>query len=172
MSLTNSSMSCSLGYRSFLSLGGNLRLGLVFVHITSGITGLVIGPLAMRAPKRSGPHTRLGIVYQWATVGLCASAVGLVVLQPSLWWLGVIAIATEAAALGGWYVKRRRRPGWLPTHVSLMCSSYVSFVTAFLVVNLGLGSWFAWIAPTVIASPLIARASARATEEPAPLAHP
>lgn len=72
----------------------------------------------------------------------------------------MIAAATEAAALVGWFVRRRHRPGWLPWHVSLMCGSYVSFLTAFLVVN-----WhtpLAWILPTVIGSPLIAMSARRA----------
>jgi len=143
-------------------LGELVRIVLLVVHVASGGIGLVLGPLAMVAPKRRGRHTRIGMAYQWATAGLCASAVGLAVFRPALWWLGLIAVATEAAALGGLWVKRHRRPGWLPLHISLMCSSYVSFVTAFLVVNTGLAHWPAWIAPTVVASPLIARAAARA----------
>jgi len=42
-----------------------------------------------------------------------------------------------------------------------MCGSYVSFVTAFLVVNTA-GIPAAWIAPTVIGTPLIALAARRA----------
>jgi len=34
-----------------------------------------------------------------------------------------------------------------------MCGSYISFVTAFLVVNLGLGSPVAWLASTVVGTP-------------------
>ncbi|GAC1532163.1 MAG: hypothetical protein NVS3B12_09410 [Acidimicrobiales bacterium] len=139
-----------------------MRTVVLIVHVTAGTTGLVLGPLAMRAPKRRGRHTKLGVAYQWATGALCLSAIALAALKPALWWLGVIAVAIEVAALGGWAVQRRRRPGWVRLPVSLMCGSYVSFVTAFLVVNLGLGSWLAWVAPTMIGSPLIARAAARA----------
>ncbi len=138
-----------------------MRTVLLIVHVAAGSMGLVVAPVAMLAPKRRGRHTSTGVVYQGATAALCASAIGLAALRPALWWLGLIAVATEAAALGGWLVRRRRRPGWLPMHVSLMCGSYISFVTAFLVVNLGLGSWPAWIAPTLIGSPLIARAALR-----------
>jgi hypothetical protein len=42
-----------------------------------------------------------------------------------------------------------------------MCGSYISFLTAFLVVNLGLGSPLAWIAPTLIGTPMIAWATVR-----------
>lgn len=79
----------------------------------------------------------------------------------------MIAVATESAALIGWIVKRRHPPGWLPVHVGFMCGSYVSFVTAFLVVNWE--SPLAWILPTLIGSPLIALAVRRATGH---VAHP
>lgn len=141
-----------------------MRDVLLGFHILCGAAGLVLGPVAMTAPKRRGRHTMAGLAYQAATAGLCASAIGLVALKPSLWWLGLIAVGTEAAAAGGWLVQRRRRPGWLPVHVSLMCGSYVSFVTAFLVVNTG-GFVPAWIAPTVIATPLIARAARRVSKD-------
>jgi hypothetical protein len=39
----------------------------------------------------------------------------------------------------------------------MMCGSYISLTTALLVVNLGLGSVFAWALPTVAGTPLIAR---------------
>lgn len=73
----------------------------------------------------------------------------------------MIAAATWAAALGGWWAARRRPPGWVTLHLNLMCGSYISFVTALLVVNLGFGSLIAWIAPTLVGAPLIARANAR-----------
>jgi hypothetical protein len=138
-----------------------VRTALLVIHVASGVLGLGLGPVAMLVPKRRGRHTRVGWVYQWATAGLCLSAIGLVILKPTLWWLGIIAVLTEAAALGGLAAERRRPAGWLPIHISLMCGSYVSFVTAFLVVNLGLSYWPAWLLPSLIGSPLIARAAGR-----------
>lgn len=138
-----------------------LRNLVLAMHIASGVTGLVLGPLVMRMPKRRGRHTNWGMAYQVVTATLCATAVALVGFHPTVWPLAVIAVATETAALAGMAVRRRARPGWLPRHVSLMCGSYVSFVTAFLVVNFR-GSFVPWILPTVIGTPLIARASARA----------
>jgi hypothetical protein len=138
------------------------RALLLTIHITAGTLGLVLGPVAMRARKRKGLHTAAGITYQWCTLALCTSALGLVALKPSLWPFAVIASATEASALAGWRARRRHRAGWRRRHVIAMCSSYVSFVTAFPVVNFA-GSPFAWILPTVIATPLIAIAAARAS---------
>jgi hypothetical protein len=144
-----------------------VRTLLLIPHIAAGATGLLLGPLAMRAPKQRGRHTQLGRAYQAATAVLCATAVGMALLDfGALWWLGLIGVATEAAALGGWWTASRRFRGWLPVHLQLMCGSYISFVTAFLVVNWS--SPIAWVLPTIIGSPLIALATARVTVRGAP----
>jgi hypothetical protein len=133
------------------------------VNVASGSAGLLLGPVALLAPKRRGLHTRIGLAYQGAIAGVATSAVALAALAwGRLWWLALIAVATEAAALGGLAARRRRFAGWLPWHVSLMCGSYVSLVTALLVVNWS--SALAWILPTVVLSPAIAVLAARARE--------
>jgi hypothetical protein len=142
----------------------------LIVHVVAGGLGLLVGPIAMLAPKRPGRHPRLGYAYQALTAVLCLTAFGLVVYQPALWWLGVIGAATWGTALGGWWARRRRFDGWLAWHIGLMCGSYISFVTAFLVVNLGLGSPLAWVAPTLIGTPLIARATIRSLRSGPPTA--
>jgi hypothetical protein len=139
-----------------------MRTLLLTVHISSGTLGLLTGPLAMLVPKRRGWHQRIGRIYQLSVALICGTAIGLAVLQPALWWFGVIAAATWAAALGGWQVRRRRPPGWLPWHISLMCGSYISLLTALFVVNLGVRAVVAWVLPTVVGSPLIAWAAYRA----------
>lgn len=134
---------------------------LLVPHVAAGAVGLALGPLAMLAPKWRGRHTRLGLAYQASVAVLCVSALGLAALAPArLAGLAVISVLTEAAALVGWGLARHRPAGWLPWHIRLICGSYVSFVTAFLVVTVG--SPVAWLLPTVVASPLIARASGRA----------
>ena len=134
---------------------------LLATHVAAGCTGLVVGAAALLAPKRRGRHVRLGLAYQAVVAVMTSSAVVLALwAQPVLWGLLVIAVATEAAALSGFVVARRRRPGWLPVHVSLTAGSYVSFLTAALVVNWS--SPLAWVLPTVVGSPVIAWASRRA----------
>ena len=137
---------------------------LLLAHIGAGAAGLALGPIAMASPKRQGLHPRVGIAYQAVVAVLTLSALGLATLDMAeLWWLALIAVLTEAAALSGWWVRRRQFVGWLAWHVRLMCGSYVSLVTAFLVV-----SWdspLAWVVPTVIGSPLIAWATARAGQQ-------
>lgn len=138
-----------------------MRAVVLVIHVVAGGLGLFVGPAAMLVAKRPGRHPVLGRTYQVLTGLLCLSSFGLVAYRPSLWWLGVIGAATWAAALAGWWVGRVAFRGWLVWHINLMCSSYISFVTAFLVVNLGLTSLVAWILPTVVGAPLIARATVR-----------
>ncbi len=139
---------------------------LLIIHITSGSLALLAGPVAMMLPKRHGWHTRLGTGYVVLVALLSVSAIGLAAMKPVLWWLGVIAGATLAAALAGRELRRRHPPGWLPLHVSLMCGSYISLTTALLVVNLGFGSVLAWVLPTVVGTPLIARRAYLAAVNP------
>lgn len=135
---------------------------LLAVHVTCGVVGLVLGPFAMWASRRPAAHRPLGTAYQAVVLGLTVTAVGLAVQAPArLWWLGLVAVATEVAALAGWRERRRAAPGWLPRHVRLMCGSYLSFVTAALVVNWP--SPLAWVLPTLIGTPLIEVAVQRAT---------
>ncbi len=143
-----------------------MRTAILAVHITCGALGLIVGPLAMAArkrPLRRGAHwhRRLGLAYQAMVAGLCVSALGLVALRPSLWWLGLVAVATQAAAIVGWVTRPSARPTMLSLHIGAMCGSYISFVTAFLVVNADGLVW--WLLPTVVGSPLIAWTSRRAS---------
>lgn len=134
---------------------------LLVIHVLAGTAGLALGALALTATKRRGRHTRAGLAYQVVLVALTLSSVGLAALAwERLWWLAAIAVATEAAALAGLWVRRRRFAGWAPWHVRLMCGSYLSLVTALLVVNWG--SPLAWVLPTAIGTPLIARAAGHA----------
>lgn len=131
------------------------------LHVVSGSAGILLAPFVLSAPKRRGRHTRLGYAYQLAVAGVAVTAVALAAFHWSrLWWLAVIGVLTEAAALGGLAVRLRRPPGWLPWHVSLMCGSTISLVTALFVVNLG--GPVAWVLPTAVGSPLIALAARRA----------
>ena len=125
-----------------------------------GGAGVWGGALGMRAGQGGWRYRAVGRLDQWRTDGLGASAVGLGIGRPGVGPLDVIAEATESAALAGWFVKARQPHDWLRHHITLMCGSYVSFVTAFLVVNFR-GQWWPWLLPTVIGTPLITRAALR-----------
>src|SRR3954471_10945234 len=102
------------------SAGGSMTLHTAFlaVHIAAGSTGLVLGPVAMLAPKRRGRHTRAGTVYHWNMLVVCVSAIALAVLAFSqLWWFVPISVFSYANALVGYLAVRRRRPGWLRRHI-------------------------------------------------------
>ena len=127
------------------------------IHIAAGTTGLILGPLAMRAPKRRGPHTRLGETYHWVMLTVCLSAAGLAALAwHRLWWFLLIATFSYANALVGYIAAKRRGRRWLRVHISGMGGSYIALVTALLVVNVGQQLPVVWFVPTVIGSPIIA----------------
>ncbi len=138
---------------------------LLVVHILAGVVGLVVAWPVLLVRKRRGMHTRLGRVYGVAVALLCLTAFPLVAYDPEeLWWLGLIGVGTLAAAAGGiWLARQRPRVpgGWCVWHLNLMCSSVISFVTAFAI-QMTDGHPLSWIIPTVIGSPLIAIRSAMA----------
>ncbi|MGI8574106.1 MAG: hypothetical protein ACR2MA_01930 [Egibacteraceae bacterium] len=145
---------------------GSLHSLLLLVHVTAGATGLVVAWPTLAVPKRRGAHVWWGRVYMVAVVTMCVTALALVASRPAeLAGLGFIAVATLACALGGlWMVRRRprlRRGTWLIWHLNLMGSSVISFVTAFAV-QMTDGHPLAWIVPTIVGSPLIARRTAAA----------
>lgn len=132
---------------------------LLGVHIVAGTVGLVVAGPVLLVRKGRGAHTRLGRVYGVAVVLLCLTAFPLVAYDPAeLWWLGLIGVGTLAAAGGGIWLARQhpRVPGgWYVWHLNLMCSSVISFVTAFAV-QITDGHPLSWIIPTIVGSPLIA----------------
>lgn len=137
-----------------------LHTTLISVHVAAGGVGLLAGPLAMRARKGGRWHVPVGWTYQVCCGALCGTALALVALDPTLWGFGLIAVATEAAAVGAVVVRRRQRPGWLPLHANLALSSYVSFVTAFVVQTAG-GFW--WVLPVAIGTVAVSRTVTRLT---------
>ena len=148
-----------------------LHEALLAVHVSSGVTGLALGPIAYLVRRRSGWHRPVGRLYLAVVGAMTSSALGLVAFDPGrLWGLGTIAAATAATAAAGWWVRRRRSRGWLPTHIRLMGGSYLSFVTAALVVSWS--SPVAWVLPTLVGAPAITLAVQRATRRQPPLPRP
>jgi hypothetical protein len=135
----------------------------LIAHIALGTAGLILGPVAMTARKRSGLHTKTGEVYHWVVLGVCVSAAILAVLDwGRLWWFLIIATGSYAFALLGYVAAKRRWRGWLRAHVAGQGGSYIAMVTAVLVVNWetftgtrGSVSPWAWALPTLVGTPII-----------------
>jgi len=134
------------------------------VHISAGAVGLVLGPIAMRASKRPGVHTRTGEAYHWVMLVICLSAALLALLDwTRLWWFLPIGVGSYAFALFGYVSAKLRWKGWLRAHITGQGGSYIAMTTALLVVNWetltgsrGIYSPWAWSLPTVVGSPIIA----------------
>jgi len=134
------------------------------LHIAAGAAGLILGPIAMRARKEPGLHTRAGEAYHWVMLAVCLTASLLAVLDwKRLWWFLPIAAGSYAFALLGYAAAKRRWHGWLKAHIAGQGGSYIAMTTALLVVNWetltgarGISSPLAWALPTVVGSPIIA----------------
>ncbi len=134
-------------------------------HVAAGASGLVLAWPVLLARKRRGAHTVLGRIYVVALAVMCLTGLVLAAADPAeLAGLAVIAVLTLAAALAGVWLARAKprfgRRGWYVWHLNLMCGSVISFVTAFAVQSSG-GHPLAWVVPTLVGSPLIARRTAR-----------
>jgi hypothetical protein len=140
---------------------------------------MVAGFLAIRAPKRArSVHGQLGDAY-FALLFTCLP-LGLVI---GAYHAGVSAFEvatppTLAFGLMGYLAKRRRpRPflggPWIAAHISGVCGSYIGVVTAGAFQTFGriapdsvIAAVAIFAVPTVVGSPLIARAIARRTSRP------
>jgi hypothetical protein len=130
---------------------------LLALHIAAGATGLVLGPLTMRATKQRGPHTRMGEAYHWVMLTVAATASAMAVLAwHRIWWFLPIAVFSYGNAFVGYVAAKRRPRGWLRFHIGGMGGSYIALVTALLVVNLGEALPIVWFVPTIVGSPIIA----------------
>ena len=130
---------------------------LLVLHIAAGSAGLLLGALALALPKRPGWNPSVARAYLIAVTAVNASAIGLVVLRPALWVLSIIAMATQAAVHCGYLLARRQRPRWARRSVRLLGVSYISLVTALVVVSVPVP--ILWVVPTLAGEPLVRRAA-------------
>jgi uncharacterized membrane protein len=133
------------------------------VHITAGVTGLLLLPVIIIRPKGTPTHVRMGRAFLWCLRVVTATAAVLAIIKFSqLWWF--LLIAAFSLALGevgsrGW---RRRSFGYaVRQHISGMGGAAIAFVTAVLVVNFGKVNPIAWITPTIVGSVIISLTIAR-----------
>ncbi len=113
-----------------------LDTSLRLVHVVAGACALLIGPVAMWAPKQIGLHSRMGATFFVAVMAVCVSGGALGALH----WetrapFVFIAIGTFAFALFGYVAAKTRWRHWLLAHVIGQGSAYTAMVTAFVVAN-------------------------------------
>lgn len=104
--------------------------------MVAGGTALVLGPLAMKAPKEIGAHSRLGEAFFVAVTAVSLSGSILAVMfWETRWMFLFIAVGTYAFAALGYVASKKRWRGWLVSHVAGVGSAYTAIVTAFIVAN-------------------------------------
>ncbi len=104
-----------------------MHTSVLIVHVIAGSTGLVLGPVAMRAVERRGPPTAVGSAYHWSVLAVCVSAVALAAFDPAgLWWFVPIAAGSYAGAAVGRWAVRARPLGWMALHVHGIGGSYIA----------------------------------------------
>ncbi len=136
-----------------------MRTALLISHIAAGVAGLLVGPAAIQAAMNDRRNTAPTAAYLAAVTVLTATAAGLVALRPgTLWPFLLLAVGTEAAVLAARHARR------IDHHVRLVGGSYISLVTALLVVSWG--SIAAWILPTLIGTLLVERAAGATRPRP------
>jgi hypothetical protein len=140
---------------------------LLTVHIVAGVAGLALGPFVLRLALRRERSRRLEGAYVGAVAVVATTAVGLALLDwRGLWPFALLALGTGAAVAAGRWVADHPCRGWQARYMRLMGGSYVSLVTALVVVSWD--SLVAWVLPIVVGSFLVERAAASvASLEPA-----
>jgi len=142
-----------------------VRAVILVLHVASGAVALALGPLALlQATRRRHGVARLGAVYHWTVLIVCATATVVSALAfARLWWLVPIAVLSYGLALAGYLGSRRHWPLWMRAHA--WGGSYIALITALLVVSVPSGSpvlqTVAWILPAAIGIPLIVRVHTR-----------
>ncbi len=91
---------------------------LLSFHVLVAAAALLIGPVAMRARKGRGLHTRTGEMYFWVVGAVCATGGALAIMEwEKLRLFFLISVVTFALALLGYLAARQRWRGWLLAHV-------------------------------------------------------
>lgn len=149
--------------------------GVTAGHAIGGAVLLSLGVAATLAPKRRqrSPHRRIGQSYLVLLVGVLTSGMVIGARHPGLSLFEVATPPTLLLGLTGFAAARgplRRRLGgaWKAWHIAGMGGSLIGVVTAtgFQVVPRLAGTHpvtmtLLWVAPTVVGSVLIRRATAR-----------
>ena len=66
-------------------------------HVAAGVIALVVAPVAMATQKGGRAHRRWGRVYFWGMAWIFVSTLGLLLLRPNIFLLGVGTLSFYSA---------------------------------------------------------------------------
>jgi len=134
------------------------REAVLMVHVALGALGLSCGPLAVLAAGRLSAIA--GRAYCAGVAGVAATACLLATYAwGELWWLVLVAVATQGSLLLGLEARRRRDPGWEAVCAHALGGTYVALVTGLLIASVG--APVLWVVPAILAQWPIAVAKRR-----------
>ncbi len=152
------------------------------LHAGAGVALLVVGFLALAAPKQArSRHPRLGQLYVVLLALTLGSGMAVGATDPALSVFEIVTPPTFALGVLGFVAARLRRPiagrPWVAFHIAGMAGSYIGVVTAtlfqvvprFLPMSPALAVALG-VLPSVVGTLLIRRAIARRVRAPAPSA--
>lgn len=117
----------------------NIRLLLIIIHVSAGITSLVAGIIAMVAPgKGNQRHKKIGRVFLWCMAVIVSSAFVMMTLHRFHLFLFVISIFSGYMTFSGYRVLRRKTPG---------SQTALDYVVAYLnlLAGAGLAAYGGWV---------------------------
>ena len=148
-------------------------LAVLALHVLAGLAAVLTGATAALARKGSPRHIRAGRWFYRTITIVFATATALSAMRwRQDYYLFIIGAVAFTATTIGYEHRRRHRPGDTG-HIAGMGIGYTAMLTAFYVDNgPHLPLWDQlpvltfWLLPAAIATPLIARAVARARHSP------
>jgi hypothetical protein len=148
-----------------------VRDPLLWLHVATGTTGLLTGPLWVAVRLRGRRGDGLAWAYLLAVAAVAVSGGVLAVTTPGLAWLLPVAVLTGGLAVAGALARRRAWPHWRTLQPHLLGGSYLALVTGALVASTGDPVW--WVLPVLAGQVPIAAAKRRLHREAVvpPVAH-
>lgn len=111
-----------------------LIVALLIIHITTGVTALLVGLIPMFSKKGGRLHNRAGVVYVYCMVTVAVSALLLCGLQPFKMmrlFLTGIAIFSFYLSITGWRATKQKKTG--PTTLDQLLTYLTVFVSVAMV---------------------------------------
>ena len=146
-------------------------LWLATVHPNPFLLGVAIFSYYLTFMGFSSARWKLDLPWAVRWLAPLSGVAGAAVL---VWQLHIVAMVfggilllnalSDLAIAAGWWKPKSGKLSWMFAHGGKMGGSYISVVTAFLVVNIEFDAapWLMWLLPTVIGTALLTRWNVRA----------